>query len=56
MKDWGQVTGTDSRSMTYQRDEITLSSDLQTQHAEAGIGIVEGYTLDRASDRVASGR
>ena len=41
--------------MAHEGDEVALAADLQAQHAEAAVGVVEGHPLDEAREAVEAG-
>ena len=40
--------GGNRRGMAYRGDEVALAASLDTEHEEAGLGVVEGHPLDEA--------
>ena len=46
----GVLAGGDTRRVADQRDQVALAPDLQAQHAEAVLRVVEGDSLDEAGE------
>ena len=46
----GVLAGGDARRVTHQRDQLTLSPDLEPQHAKTTVGVVKRDSLDEAGE------
>ena len=46
------LAGSDGRRMSDHRHKVALAPRLDLEHAEAGLGVVKGDALDRASERL----
>ena len=52
----GVLTWGDARRVTYQRDQVAFSPDLEPQHAKATIGVVKRDSLDEAAELLQRGK
>ena len=46
----GVLAGGDTRGVTHERDQVAFAADLQPQHTEAAVGVVERDSLDEAGE------
>ena len=51
-----ELAGADRGGSADHGDQIALAANLDPQHAEAGLGVVEGHPLDQAGQGLALGR
>ena len=47
--------GRNRRGMAHRGDAVAMAAGLDTEHAETGLGVVEGYPLDEAGQHLAAG-